>query len=539
MADSKNFRTKSKRHWHRVQACGVRWSRTTGDGPKETDWTEHRPIGLRWLMEKNGPLYAQFGQYLSTRMDLLSADERSALRLIEPPEATPFRDVQAYVEQELGIGIEKAQWAVQPDPCQRRHDCDSYAVRLRNGEVVSISVRRKDLRRPVWEILESLHSLPLAEFFPQWPAGAAELVIRDFGVELETRLDSRKQAEAFQALALDARTNTALWVPRVYPSFCSAGILTVERSPAVTLAEFLDRKGRGARGIDGHNLRRVSVDQCARRLCSVWMWQAMRGRVIPIDVQAGDVLISEDGRIAFVSATASPPFEARRNLWKYLLAVVADDPDECCRALLPQMQGMEHTRIDEELMARFRQAAPRMARPGGEAVPETPVGARILCHMQLMCEAGQRPGAALLAFYRGLISVLEIVKNLGSGGDPLAEAVEDIWVGNIFGSIPRMDRVGELGEMASKYASAMLELPARLDHILSEAETDGPEQHESSFPAGRERSSFFVIALLLLASGLLLLRAVHLPISAVWIERFCFAICCAMGLLVLWRTEAR
>jgi predicted unusual protein kinase regulating ubiquinone biosynthesis (AarF/ABC1/UbiB family) len=537
MADSKNFRTRSKRHWHRVQSCRVPWSRTTGDGPRETKGTEHRPIGLRWLMEKNGPLYAQFGQYLSSRIDLLSADERSELRLMEPPQPTPFRDVQAYVEQELGIGIEKAQWVVQPDPCQTRHDCDSYAVQLRNGEAVSISVRRKDLRRPVSEILESLHSLPLTEFFPQWPAGAAELVIRDFGVELETCLDSRKQAEAFQALALDARTNTALWAPRVYPSFCSAGILTVERSGAATLAEFLDRKGRGPRAIDEHNFRHLSADRCARRLCSGWMWQAVRGRVVPIDMQAGDVLISEDGRIAFASATASPPFEARRNLWKYLLAVVADDPDECYRALLPQMQGMEHARIDEELMAKFRQAVPGMARPRGETVPETPVSARILCHMQLMREAGQRPGASLLAFYRGLISVLEVVKNLG-GGDPLAEAVEDIWVGDIFGSIPRMDQVGELGEIASKYASAMLELPARLDHILSEAEAESPAQHESSFPAGREQSSFFVIALLLLASGLLLLRAVHLPFPAIWIERFSFAICCAMGLLVLWRTES-
>jgi hypothetical protein len=148
---------------------------------------------------------------------------------------------------------------------------------------------------------------------------------------------------------------------------------------------------------------------------------------------------------------------------------------------------------------------------------------------------GYQLPAPLLAFYRGIFSVLASASRVRPVGDTLLEAVEEAWATEIFDPLRKMPSIGVLGETLNKYAAAMLELPRRLDEILSLAERDRTVDHHKQARSENQNfgKSSTLAALLLLVAVVVLARSSTLLISSLWADRISFVACCLIGLLVL------
>ena len=286
---------------------------------------------------------------------------------------------------------------------------------------------------------------------------------------------------------------------------------------------------------------RPSSEKLARLLCLAWLRQVFHGRVFPVQFTADDVFLSDDGNVAFLgSAFSTTPTDIKDSIWKYLLALAADNPDECCRTLLSLMHKHKERVSSQELLASFRQAVTCFMSGPGKQDFYTGLAARVLRHLQLATEAGYHPLPALLAFYRGLFSALAIARALQPTGDPLLEAVEGVWVLGIFGSASQMIRIDSLSDISSKYAAAIFDFPTRLDAMLSQAlRKKSDEAIEPATASAQDNTPAYSVAIvLLLTAVLLLVRNGPIHFSSAWIDGVSFVICCLIGLLVL-RMAAR
>jgi predicted unusual protein kinase regulating ubiquinone biosynthesis (AarF/ABC1/UbiB family) len=492
---------------------------------------------LKAALEERGPVFSLFVQYLSTRIDLFSAWECETLAAISSPHPhRPFADVQTRVERELGASVSTIFLAVELTPYSGALLADSYLALLSTGESVSITVLREEFVTWPREQTEALKVFCAGLFSEEWAPSLIGRVLAGFEQELRERVDLRNDAQNVDALGRDARNSEVLWAPRIHQQLCRPSLLVTERFQGARLSEVIADYARlgGPAGEKTSRVVELSSEKLARFLCVAWLRQVFLGRVFPINCSGEDVFVLRDGRISFsVSPFFTLPTDISELVWKYLLAVAADDPDECCCTLL--LQTVEDVKAERkrELLAQFRQAVTFFQAGPGEQDLYTGTAARIQRQLELVKGAGFRLRPSVLNFYRGLFSLLSGVRQLRPKRDSLLEAIEDVWVSGIFGSFKQMTQPDIFTDMANKYAAAMIELPRRLNDVLTSFTHTRENDDSVGHRGGNGQNSFSLTALLLLVAILILVRSVSPPIPADWAGRITFATCCLIGFFAL------
>jgi predicted unusual protein kinase regulating ubiquinone biosynthesis (AarF/ABC1/UbiB family) len=487
-----------------------------------------------------GPIFLLFRVYLSTRIDLFSDNECQDLAVVSPHIAlTPFADVREHIEQELGRPVDQMFLAVEPTPYTATVLTVSYLALLHSGESVSITTLRQEFVTWPWERIDALRLLCSTALPKDWTKSVSVQVVASFEQELRERLDLYVRAENMNALAKDAADSEVLCAPTVRLELCRPRLLVTEKISLVRLSEVITDFIRSERGkySETPNLAGFSPDRLASVLCTAWLREVFLGHCFPVYCRAEDVFVRADRRIAFVNGPYFKlPADAEERVWKYLLAVVEDNPDECCRSLLLQTVGDVDEEKQRDLIAQFRQSVTFFqAKPGEEAL-QTGTAARIWHHLEIVNNAGLRLRPSVLNFYRGLFTLLTGVRCLHLERDPLLEAIEDVWATGIVSSFKQMMRGDVVTDMANRYAATTIEIPRRMNEILTTFAA-GSEDDRDDSPASRNKpegsNSSRITALLLFAAVLILVRSPTLQIPVLWVDRVTFSICCLAGLVAL------
>jgi hypothetical protein len=279
------------------------------------------------------------------------------------------------------------------------------------------------------------------------------------------------------------------------------------------------------------------VQRLTRVLCTAWLREVFLAQSFPVYCGVDDLSVTPEGKAAFLNGPyLSLPPGSNEVVWKYLLAVAQDHPDECCRTLLLQIVGGVREDRKQELIGQFRQAVPSFLAGPGEDLVHSGIAARIQSHLDLIKKAGLQLLPSVLDFYRGLFSLLATVRRLHPDQDPLLQAVEDVWLTGILGSFKQLIRTDALTEIGNKYVASFIEAPRTMHEALNILSTGNRSEGEES-PSGRstrETHGFSSLAaLLLLAAILILVRTPSLHVPPWWASRISFAVCCLAGLLAL------
>jgi hypothetical protein len=468
-----------------------------------------------------GPIFAAFGRYLSSRVDLVPEALGAELANI-PDFATPTSpaEVREVFLRELNCPPEHAFARFAPEPFQSRLLWQAHHARLGDGDVIV-----KIIHPDIGSQLTDIDLLPLLEE----PLAACGLRVQglrgalaDFQRVLAAERTFEASVEGTGRLAQDAQLFDLLGAQRLYAHLSTSHIAVYDR---------------------WHSLGGAPAPDLARALCTVWLRQSLQGSVYPVTPTRENTGLSPDGRIVFPAGSFDTlPDNLKISLWNYLVAVASESPDEIATHLASAVGIRLATPACEDLRRRIRQMVPfRDGFRGARTAGGWPVGGArfaedILIHWRIANENGLMSDA-LISFYRGLVTVVRTAQWLAPGRDSLTEAVRDLRLVTAFGQFKDVMAPSQMISLLENYAESLLATPERLDRVLTYAATGwlpaGARRTGEPSGGGAENRHVRAVCLLvaLAGAGLFLHRIASLMgqgLSAITALLFL-----AMGLLVL------
>lgn len=495
---------------------------------------------LRAALESLGPVFSAFGLYLSTRVDLLPAPDCLELAAIrDRAEASPPSAVRSLISRELGRAQQDLFFTFEERPFESRLMSQSHRALLADGQEVVVRVIRPEAE----EYLRSDAALlPLLKvgFADGTLSGAAfESAVEDFCHTLRRQINCVEEAKVFEALVQDATEFGMLRVPVVYGALCTPRLLTVERLPGASLGHVIPFLRPEEEEAAGPARERIDREDLARQLCSVWLRQAFLGRFFPVEPSADNITVLPNKQIAFTGGGFdSLPPGPKANLCDYLVAAATDDPDRAYFCLFRELTKEGPPAEHDDLRQRFRQIVP--LRDGGWATSGdgNSLAENLFAHWRLAGARGHLPPPHLSSFYRGLFLVAGVARRLAPERDALSEGLQDVRLLTGVEKFRDMVDPRHLGDQLERYGPILMELPQRLDEVLTLAAEGRAglkiQMPETAAHRRRKNSSAIVVALLLvLAAFALLSPRLAASFTGAWVDGFNAVVFVALGGLLL------
>jgi ubiquinone biosynthesis protein len=485
---------------------------------------------LRLALETLGPVFAAFGRYLGSRPDLLPlADCLELRRTEERVEPLPPDAVHALVEAESGRPWGEVFEQIDGAPLHCGLLGQTHRARLQGGWGALVRLIRPDLGERLEHDLPHL-SLLAAAFARDGRPLPVERAVADFRQALAARADLQAEAAALRAVRIEGVRLVSLRLPRIV--LAAPGLLCLELLEGTSLGAAEPPLSPPAGGAD-----------LARRLWLAWLYHALRGKAFPVELGPGALLVFPEGSIGLQEGTfAGLPPASQQRLQTYLEAAAAEDPDEACARLLPELEPAPSAAAEPELRQRFRQAVAFRDGGWGSAREGQSLAEQLFLQWRLAGELGFRPAPPLEGFFRGLLDLSVVTRSLASPDrDTLREALENLRLLSTVDQLGRMADLDRLRRGFEGYLATLADLPVTMDGALSRMAEGRPrlsiEVDEASAGGERRRGSGASVLAFALALGAVALVTVRLgaaPESGPWFQAAGATLFTILGGLLLW-----
>jgi len=238
-----------------------------------------------------GPVGIKFGQFLSTRADILGvafAADLAHLKDRLPPFPTAL--AKAEIERELGDGVSPPLVDI-GEPLAAASLAQVHLARLADGREVAVKVLRPGIER---RVADDVAVLVLAaniaqSFFPKSrrlaPRAFAATVIRSLRLELDMRLEAAGADELREIMAADG----FMIAPKVVWTGVARRVLVLERASGVPLSS------SASLAQPGLDRSRVAIN-----LVRGFLAQALDHGVFHADLHEGNLFIAPPARLIVV-----------------------------------------------------------------------------------------------------------------------------------------------------------------------------------------------------------------------------------------------
>lgn len=252
-----------------------------------------KQVGI-WLREQLvslGPAFIKFGQFLSTRPDLIEKDITAELsKLQDSIEETPFEEIKPMLEE----AYQDEAWpfeAIDEKSIASASIGQVHRARLKDTHKrVVIKVQKPCVAHAIREDLETLRRLNHMAFRWIQPMRMQEIdsVLAQYEQFLSAELDYHLELKNMQRFRKAYKASTSsripVTVPRPLPDLSRSNILVMEDVPSTKVTDLsaLDAMG-------------VNRETLASRLVSIFLLQIVEFGIIHCDPHPGNVGVAADG----------------------------------------------------------------------------------------------------------------------------------------------------------------------------------------------------------------------------------------------------
>jgi predicted unusual protein kinase regulating ubiquinone biosynthesis (AarF/ABC1/UbiB family) len=247
---------------------------------------------LRIMLTRLGTTFIKVGQALSTRPDLIRKDFLEELTKLQD-KLPPFSNKVAFtiLEADLNAPLTEAYQQITPQPVAAASLGQVYKAILHSGEEVAVKVQRPNL----------LPKITLDLYLMRWAANWLSpllplnlghdlvLIVDEFGYKLFEEVDYVNEGLNAEKFARNFQDDPNIKVPRIYWSYSSARVLTLEWINGYKLT---DTARIQAAGLDLDYLIELGVNAGLRQLLEHGFFHA--------DPHPGNLFATPDGRMAYI-----------------------------------------------------------------------------------------------------------------------------------------------------------------------------------------------------------------------------------------------
>ncbi|MGL9773372.1 MAG: ubiquinone biosynthesis regulatory protein kinase UbiB [Sodalis sp. (in: enterobacteria)] len=239
---------------------------------------------LRLALQELGPVWIKFGQMLSTRRDLFPPAIADQLAMLQD-RVQPFDGALARAHIERSMGQPLGSWFddFQQEPLASASIAQVHTARLKNGQEVVIKVIRPDILPMIKADMRLMYRL--ASWVPHLLPDGRRLRPVEVVLEYEkTLLDElnllREAANAIQ-LRRNFDGSPMLYIPEVYPDYCSETMMVMERIYGVPVNDVAALEKQG-----------TNMKLLAERGVQVFFTQVFRDSFFHGDMHPGNIFVS-------------------------------------------------------------------------------------------------------------------------------------------------------------------------------------------------------------------------------------------------------
>ncbi|HET8751799.1 MAG TPA: AarF/UbiB family protein [Gaiellaceae bacterium] len=486
--------------------------------------TRETARAFRCGLEELGTTFIKLGQLLSSRPDLLPDVYIEELgRLVDAVPAVPFAEIEAVVRADFG---EDAFVSLDPEPLATASIAQTHRGLLVTGHDVVVKVRRPGVVEQVDLDLAVLRST--VRFAARRFEAAQRIQLEELADELEVHLraelDFLEEAHNTELVRSLVEPFEGLVVPRVIRPYVTERALVLERIA-------------GGKVESGHGLDSERAALLAREFFRAYVFQVVVEGVYHADPHHGNVLLTEDGRLALLDfgLLGRLDEDTRTGLGLLLLALAQNRADDV--ADLVVSLSLTSTRSDQAgFVQDVRRKLPRFHhRP----LASIEAGQALADLQRAAIQRDIRLPTSFALVGKTLAQADSIARLLDPELDPIA-LIEEQSLEVMTREAERRLEPNRLAAYAFTQLAPLSRLPGRVGHLAAELEQGtltigvtptGLDELEHNLRSIANRIGAAMIVGALLLSSSLLVNAHRVE----WLGVAGFCLAGVLGLYMIWK----
>jgi ubiquinone biosynthesis protein len=251
--------------------------------------TVSAPVRARETLERLGPTFIKFGQFLSVRPDLTPPEYCAEFRKLQdrvPP--FPYDVAREELTRELGQDVEIIFSEFDQTPIAAASVAQVHRARLRDGEVVAVKIQRPEVREKMEEdILIMLLLARVAEkLIPDLRKNRLVMLLHEFSRWTARELDFKHEAQNAVLSRHYFSDYEGVRIPRVHLELSSERTLVMEFVHGANIIE------AEPKSFERKATARLIADSMLKQIFADGFFHA--------DPHGGNVFLNPDGGIAYV-----------------------------------------------------------------------------------------------------------------------------------------------------------------------------------------------------------------------------------------------
>lgn len=247
---------------------------------------------LRISIEKLGPTYVKFGQFLAERSDILSDNMRTEFKKLHAS-VKPFDDDIAFqiVEKELRGSIDEHFNWVNSTPIASASIGQVYRAEMKNGEQVVIKIQRPNIENKIKQdlILLKLFFKKMKNDFSELNAVNMDELLEEFGKNLIKELNYVNEANNITRFQEMMKDISFCKIPKLQSEYVSKKMLIMEYIEGIHLSE-----------IEGLEQQGYNTKWIANNLLEIFLHMILKHGFFHADPHKGNIIIQKDNSVALI-----------------------------------------------------------------------------------------------------------------------------------------------------------------------------------------------------------------------------------------------
>ncbi|GAV22498.1 ABC1 kinase family protein [Carboxydothermus pertinax] len=241
------------------------------------------------LFSELGPTFIKFGQFLSTRPDLVDEKLVAVLRnLQDNVPSVPFTDCKKFIEETLHENYFNQFREIEPIPLASASIAQVYRGTLLNGQKVVLKIKRPILEKIIATDLEIIKKYFLPQFKVLGFISPLDLekIYNLFELKLKEELDFLHELQNIRIFYNALKAEEDILIPKAFKDLSGRNILVMEYIEGNQLTNFLKN--------------RVYYPALGEKLVKSFCRMLLIENLFHADPHPGNIILTKDKKIGFV-----------------------------------------------------------------------------------------------------------------------------------------------------------------------------------------------------------------------------------------------